>query len=153
MTLDQTSVHRFLNLLLHFCIAILATFVLASLAHSQFVLHELASLGVTIDVATRISSSLDDLSGLLPGYGGILAVGLLIGFSIMGLLRKYRPAVGYWVYPVGGLITVLVAHLAMHPIFNVTLIAGARTPLGLLCQALAGLIGGYVFMQLRRPRQ
>lgn len=135
----------------HLVIAILATFVLASLSHSQFVLHELAGLGVTIDFATRVSSSLDDLSGLLPGYGGILTVGFVIAFSVMGLIRKFRPTTSYWVYPLAGFLAVMVAHLAMHPIFNVTLIAGARSPLGLAFQCLAGLVGGYVFMRLRKP--
>ena len=143
---------KLVNLLFHFLIATTVTFVLASLSHSQFVLQELANLGVEIDIATRISSTLDDLGGLLPGYGGILAIGLLIGFAIMALLRKLRPQTGHWVYPLAGMLTVLVAHLAMHPIFHVTLIAGARTPLGLAFQAFAGLIGGYVFMQLRQPK-
>ena len=124
--------HAFLNLLFHFFIAIVVTFVLASMAHSQFVLHELSSLGVTIDLATRVSSTLDDLGGLIPGYGGILAVGLLIGLSVMALVRKLRPQTSYWVYPLAGLLAVLVAHLAMYPIFNVTLIAGARSTFGMI---------------------
>lgn len=144
-------IQSFFRLVIHFVFAVSATFLVASIAHSQFVLNELASLGISIDFATRFSSTLDDISGLLPGYGGIIFVGLLIGFSVMGLVRKFRPATSYWVYPVAGLLTIMVAHLAMHPIFNVTLIAGARSTAGIIFQGLAGLIGGYVFMQLRRP--
>lgn len=142
----------FLRLTSHFLIAAIATFILASLSHSQFVLHELGALGVEIDFATRISSSLDDLIGLMPGYGAVVAVSLLVGFSIMALLRKFFPKLGYWAFPIAGFLAMLAAHIAMHPLLNITLIAGARSTFGLFCQCLAGLFGGWAFMNMRQPK-
>lgn len=136
---------KVLKLIVPFLLAVLSTFVLASLSHSQFVLHELSALGIEIDFATRLSSSLDDLRGLIPGYGGIIFVALLLGFLIMTAVRKFVPSLGSWTYPLGGGIAILVTLIAMHPIFHITLIAGAREPLGILCQCLAGAFGGWVF--------
>lgn len=139
---------RFLLLGRHFLLAVLVTFILASLAHSQFVLLELAKVGVQIDMASRISMSIDDLIGLGPSYGAIIALSLLLGFTVVGTIRKYRPHTTAWVYPLAGALAMLVMLLAMQPIMHITLIAGARTPFGILAQCLAGFAGGWVFKSL-----
>lgn len=139
-----------LRLVSHFLIAALATFILASLAHSQFVLHELGSLGVEIDFATRLSSTIDDLTGLMPTYGIVVAISLLAGFLITTLVRKYLTKPAFWLYPVAGFVAILTAHIAMHPILDITLIAGARSTFGLICQCLAGAFGGWAFMNMRQ---
>ena len=139
-----------LRLVSHFLIAAMATFLLASLAHSQFVLHELGKLGVEIDFATRLSSTLDDLTGLMPTYGIVVAISLLIGFLITTLVRKYLAKPAHWLYPVAGFVAILAAHIAMHPILDITLIAGARSTFGLICQCLAGAFGGWAFMNMRQ---
>lgn len=133
------------TLFLHFFAAVLVTFVLASLFHSQFVLHELTRLGVEITIQTRITSSMEDLIGLLPGYGAVITVSLLLGFLIIWGVRRFRPSLTVWSYAAGGFTAMLVAHIAMYPIMNITLIAGARSDLGLLCQCVAGLCGGAAF--------
>ncbi len=141
-----------IKLVSHFLIASMATFVLASLAHSQFVLHELGALGVEIDFATRLSSTLDDFIGLMPTYGIVITVSLLLGFVITSLIRKYLKHLGYWLYPIAGFVAILMAHIAMHPILDITLIAGARSTFGLICQCLAGAFGGWAFMNMRQGK-
>jgi hypothetical protein len=37
----------------------------------------------------------------------------------------------------------------MHPILEITLLAGARSTLGFICQSLAGAMGGWIFSYLR----
>jgi hypothetical protein len=139
----------YIRLTSHFLIATLCTFILASLLHSQFVLYELSSIGVTIDWPIRLSSSLDDLLGLSSGYGPIIALGLLFGFSVMAYFRRKHPTATPWLYPLAGLLAMLTMQLAMHPIFDITLIAGARSPWGFAAQCFAGFVGGWVFMHLR----
>ena len=139
----------FAQLTIQFVIAALIAFVFASIFHTQFVLHELIKVGAEISFTTRIDTTFGDLLGLAPGYGPIVALALLLGFLIMLLVRRFFPALGFWIYPIAGFVAIATAHLAMHPIFNVTLIAGARGTLGLLFQCLAGALGGYVFMKFR----
>ncbi|MFQ3235550.1 MAG: hypothetical protein ACI9C4_001109 [Paraglaciecola sp.] len=147
---QECTMKRFLHLGRHFLLAVLVSFILASLAHSQFVLFELAKVGVEIDMASRISMSLDDLLGLRQSYGPVIALSLLLAFAVMGTIRKYRPHTSPWVYPLAGALAMLVMLLSMEPIMNVTLIAGARTAFGILAQCAAGFAGGWVFMKLRQ---
>jgi uncharacterized membrane protein YeaQ/YmgE (transglycosylase-associated protein family) len=42
--------------------------------------------------------------------------------------------------------------IAMQPVLGVTLIAGARSSFGIILQIIAGMIGGFCFMRLRKPQ-
>jgi hypothetical protein len=138
-----------LRLTSHFLIVVLCTFALASLAHSQFVLAELSAVNIDITLAARISMSLDDLLGLFPMFAAAIALSLVLGFGVVALIRKFRPQLSLWLYPAAGAMAMLAMLLAMHPILDITLIAGARSTLGIVFQSLAGLIGGWLFMGLR----
>ena len=141
-----------LHLIADFLLAVLCSFILASLFHSQFVLHGLVKLGIEIDFMTRLSSSFEDMQGLLPTYGAIILVALLTGFTITWLVRKYFTHLTIWLYPLAGAMSIGIALLAMQPILNITLIAGAREIFGFAMQCVAGLIGGWVFMYQRKSR-
>ena len=134
----------------HFLIAVLCTYALASLAHSQFVLSELSAVNIDITLAARISMSLDDILGFFPILAAAIALSLLLGFGTVALIRKFQPQLTLWLYPVAGAAAILVMLLAMHPILDITLIAGARSTLGMISQSLAGLMGGWLFMRLRK---
>lgn len=143
----------YLVLLYDFLLAVLATYVLASLSHSQFVLHELLKLGVEIDFPTRLRSSFEDLVGLIPAYGSAIALALLLGFICCALLNKFVSTSLRWLYPFAGASAMLVALMVMQPILDITLIAGARTGWGMAAQAAAGFFGGGVFLHQRRKHK
>jgi hypothetical protein len=134
----------------HFLIAALCTYILASLAHSQFVLSELSAVNIDITLADRISMSLDDILGFFPILAAAIAFSLLLGFGAVALIRKFQPQLTLWLYPLAGTTAILVMLLAMHPILGITIIAGARSALGIFFQCLAGLSGGWLFMRLRK---
>lgn len=142
-----------LILLLDFLLAVFAAFVLASLFHTQFVLHELVKLGIEIDLTTRLSTSLDDMLGLLPTYGSAIALSLLLGFTATYFLMRRSTKFTPWLYPLAGGVALLSCLLAMHPILDITLIAGARSALGMTAQVLAGVFGGWAFMYQRNKRK
>ncbi len=50
-----------------------------------------------------------------------------------------------WLYSLAGAVAIFTILAAMHPILNVSIIAGARGLSGLLTQSIAGAIGGAVF--------
>ncbi|XOV80747.1 MAG: hypothetical protein ACFHVJ_07320 [Aestuariibacter sp.] len=143
----------FLKLTIRFFMAVLVCFMLASIFHSQFVLIELLKLGVNIPVGDWISMTISDLLGLLPGYGGIITIALLLAFLIMQAIHKWLINLPDWRYPMAGFLALTTALLAMQPLLGVTLIAGARTELGFFSQCLAGAIGGLFFMWLQRQAQ
>lgn len=140
----------FFRLLVHFFTAVLLTFLLASLAHSINVQNALIEVGADIPTSTRIISALNDAFGLLPGYAPVIAVAMLLGWGFAGLLRKYRVKTPDWSYAITGALAMWVMHLAMYPLLNVTLIAGARGATGIALQCVAGFVGGLMFAYLRR---
>ncbi|WP_102795848.1 hypothetical protein [Bowmanella denitrificans] len=134
-----------LVLMFRFFLAWLVCFTLASLMHSQFVLAGLAQQNITISFSDRYQMTLSDWWGLLPTYGAVIAIGLALAFLVVGLLRRHYMRLPAWLYALAGFVALLSIHLAMQPIMDITLIAGARGELGLLTQALAGLAGGWIF--------
>ena len=139
----------YLRLCSHFLIATICAFVLASLFHSQFVMAELTAVGINISLTDRLSMSLDDLIGLYPTYGVVIAISLLLAFSLTTLLLKRFTIPFSLLYFIGGGLSVTTALLVMHPLLDITLIAGARSTFGFIFQALAGAMGGWVFSHLR----
>ncbi len=133
----------------------LATFLVASSLHTFQVLNALSSIGVEISSTEWLSAAWKDAVGLLPTYGIIIAVALLLAFWVVTIIRKYaikhdikKPRF-ITLTSVAGASSIAVALLAMQPILNVTLIAGARGYDGFLLQCFAGLLGGFIYGLLR----
>ncbi|GGD65948.1 hypothetical protein [Lacimicrobium alkaliphilum] len=141
---------KFARLTLRFILAWLTTFTFASIAHSQMVLSGLEQQGIVIPPFERLQMTLSDWWGLLPGYGAVIAVGMLIALCFGGWVCKKTGTPGGLLYPVAGALAMLSIVMAMQPIMDITLIAGARSNTGLALQALSGLIGGWAFYALRK---
>jgi hypothetical protein len=132
-------------------------FVFASVLHSHFVLFELTALNIDIPAPEWLSMVLDDLSGLLPTYGAIIAVTLTLSFFIASrlnsLLEKRALTLtkngAASIFGAAGAVGFLIMLAAMQPILDVTLIAGARSHLGIAAQCIAGFVSGLVYGRLR----
>ena len=129
-------------------IASFVGFFFASLLHTQAVLAKLSEINIKIPLSERVETSLQDLLGLAPSYGLVILIALAIAFSIAGLITKKWHLKAQYLYPLAGACAFLIMLLAMQPILNVTLLAGARGTSGLLMQMSAGLIAGICFAWL-----
>lgn len=134
---------------MHFLAAAIATAVSASLLQTQMVLFELTKLDIKISLSERIYMSWQDLLGLIPPFGAVIAIGLALGFGISKLIMRYTPFKSSLLYVLAGGAVMAVILLAMQPVLGVTLIAGARSSIGIVLQIVAGLLGGFCFMRLR----
>ncbi|MDC8830014.1 hypothetical protein [Alteromonas gilva] len=143
-------------------IAWLATYTIASLSQSQFVLLELSALGVNINGNLWLKHMVLDWWGLLPKYGSAILASLAIALLISGRLGHALKLRSNWLHPLAGAVAMLAMLAVMHPIMDVTLIAGTRSLPAQIWQALAGGIGGLLYKFLRqdvarwivqRPRQ
>lgn len=137
---------------LRFLRAWLLTFSLASMAHTQFNLWQLSQVDVSVNIMQRISMTGADWLGLLPTYGIIIGVGLLLGWLICTALlhvTKANKTITKISYILTGGLTIATIHIAMYPILQVTLIAGARD-WGLGLQILCGVIGACWFVYPQR---
>lgn len=141
-----------LLLTLHFLLATVVTVIFACIAQTQMVLHELSQLEVQISLSKRLYMSWQDLAGLLPSYGSIILLGLAIGFGATKLIRRYTSIKSSNLYIFAGGAVMAVILIAMQPVLGVTLIAGARSSVGIILQIIAGMIGGFCFMSLRKPQ-
>jgi len=97
-----------------------------------------------------------DALGLLPTYGVIIAVTLVLAFLATHFIvkRLNQNASGssnrtrFILFTIAGGLSFLLMLIAMQPILNVTLIAGARTTLGLSAQCMAGICAGGLYSYL-----
>lgn len=137
---------------MHVLIASIVGFIFASIMHTQAVLAKLTEIEIFISMADRIRSTWQDLIGLAPSYGVIIVIVLLLSFSVAGLVNKKLAMPINIIYPAAGGTGFLLMLLAMQPILDVTLIAGARGLSGLTLQVSAGVLAGICFAILAKRR-
>lgn len=134
-----------------FAAAVLAGFLAASFLHSQFVLAGLSRVGADIGLDDRLRMTGGDLAGLLPSYGGVLAVALALGFLVAWAAKRWLKPLAPVAYPLAGAAAVAAALWLMRLQFEMTPVAGARGTWGFLAQCAAGALAGALFARLR-PR-
>ena len=101
-----------------------------------------------VGIGKRIAVTGHDLVGMAPTLLPLIAIGLLIAFLVTGLLCRWVPNARFGLYVLAGAIAVLGVHFSLYQVFDITLVAVARTTGGLVTQAAAGALGGYVFVRL-----
>jgi hypothetical protein len=138
----------FPRLLLAFLPATVLTYSLATVAHTQQVLVRLSDMGVSLSAADCLSVVVGDWLGMYL-YLMVIAVGLLLAFTIAALLPVKAPYCGMPMYALAGALAMLVILLSMREFASLTPIAGARGGVGLFLQCLAGAFGGMCFDLLR----
>ena len=142
------------RVILAFLAAVVVTEVTGAVVQTQFVLASLTDLGIEISLTQRLAMTIHDIAGLVEIYLPVIAVGFIIAFGIAALVVRWllpgRAAIGY---PLAGLTAVVAAIVIMTLMFDVSPIAGARSTPGLIGQALAGALGGWIFYRLTRFTQ
>ncbi len=132
--------------------AVLVTLIVASFLHSHFTLQGLRAVGAVVSPADAWATAKADLTGLAPAFGAVIALALLLGFLIAGLVRRYVKWPRALAYGLGGGAAMLTALWLMHYNFQITPIGTARSWAGFLSLGLAGAIGGLVFTWITRNR-
>ena len=133
-----------------FSAAVFTAYFLGAIASTQFILSNVASMGLPVSFANRLSASAHDLIGMATSYLPLIATGFLIAFAItMGIL-KFLPNLRTTGYVLGGAVAVLALLLIMQSLFGMHPLPATRTTAGLIAQVLAGAAGGYIFVVLTR---
>ncbi len=137
-----------------FLVALSATYLLGSIAATQFVLQEVVALGPVVPWSVRLETTGQDLVGLAGSYLPLLALAFVLALPVAARLVRLAPAARPAWYPAAGFVAVLALHLIMKAVLGVTGIAATRSLAGLLAQGAAGAVGGALFQVLtagRRP--
>jgi len=136
-----------------FIFAVMVTFSLGAIASTQSVISSLADMGAPLTVNERLSMTLHDLVGMLPLYGSLVAIGFLLALPVAGWASHRLGSLRVLGFVLAGALAVFLVHAGLHSIFGTSLVAGARSTLGLSVQILAGAIGGYCYLLIRdEPR-
>ncbi len=85
---QKTKLVRFGLFIFQLLITTIVTFIIASALHTQSVLSGLISVGAEIPLGLRIETVFVDFVGLLPTYGSIVFVGMLIAMTVAILIAK-----------------------------------------------------------------
>lgn len=134
-------------------LAVIVTAGLGTFASAQFVIADLSAVGAAVPISERLAMTGNDLAGLMPLYALFIAIGFAIAFPVAALLSRFVIGPGSLVFVGAGATSMAVMLLAMEQVFfGVPIIAGARSGLGFLVQALCGAGGGYVFVNFRRAK-
>jgi hypothetical protein len=131
--------------LLAFLLAVLCAYLAAAVLSTQSVMSSLTDMGIEVTLAVRWGTTLHDLLGLLPTLMPLLAVALLLGFVVAGGFVRWQPTWRGFGFPLAGFLAIVVMHLLMRQVLELTPVAAARNLPGLLLQGAAGALGGYVY--------
>lgn len=141
---------RFVQTLLPWLAAVVVSYALACLAATQSVVGRLQGMGMPISLGVRLQMSGQDLLGMAELFLPMIAAGLLLAFLLAGWLGRRQAARRTGWFILAGATALIGIHLALQWAFDITLVAVARTPLGLVSQALAGAAGGYLYTRLKK---
>lgn len=134
-----------IRLLWFYLLAVLLSYILASIFSTQSVFSSLASMGVPIGPGDRLRGSLHDLVGMAGLLLPVIAAGFAIALPVAGFLGRRSPARRTALFTLAGALALLTIHYSIEAAFGIKFIAGARTIAGLSSQALAGAVGGFAF--------
>ncbi len=137
-----------LRVLRAFFSAVILAYVVAVFNGTQGVLNNIAAMGMPVSMADRMGAVLHDLIGMAASYLPLITLALLIAFLATGLLIRWFGWPRSPLYALGGFVAIIALHLIMDAALGLVGIAAARTLTGLLLQALAGALGGWLFAAL-----
>ncbi|MCW8090489.1 hypothetical protein [Alteromonas sp. ASW11-130] len=142
--LDMANTIQFLKA---WIVASLVAFVLAAVMHTQMVLIGLVNIDININVSDWLLTTFQDIWGLLPTYAPVIGLALFIAMIVVVIFAKFIAAPALLSF-IGGGMAIFTVLVTMQPIMHITLIAGAREPVGFALQCLSGAVGGLVFAKL-----
>jgi hypothetical protein len=149
---------RILRRIVAFVVAAAVMVVLGSAAHSYFVQeawsiaagHADGTAPASIPFVDRLSWAAHDLGGMLPQYGALTSVALLIAFLIAGALARYS-GFRVIVFGIAGAFAIFVLFAALKLFVGTIGVFGARGAIGFAAQMAVGSVAGVVFAQLTPP--
>lgn len=141
-----------------FLVSVAFAVVLSSVAHSLFIqaawseaagMAEGAAPGA-LSVSERLSWIAHDLAGMetnSPPIGPVIAVALLLGFVVAGLISRFvgLRTIGF---VSAGAVAFFVMFMAIKATQGTIGLAGARSVFGMSAQLIVGALSGWIFARM-----
>jgi|TARA_B110000495_G_C22899410_1_gene524811 hypothetical protein len=135
-----------------FLAAVIAAYVLGAIFVSQGNIASIVAMDFDVSVAQRFDAALHDVTNMTGIYLPVIAVSYLISMPVATFLIKYAPQLRTLLYVLAGATGLLVIHLILKLVLGISGIAPTRTLVGLIAQAIAGGVGGYLFHVISMKR-
>lgn len=142
---------RRLRYLLALLAATAATVVAGSIVQTQFNLAALGALGLSVPLADRAATTLQDLLYFAPMLAAIVLPGFIVAFVTATWLAHRWPAIRGGLFVAAGACALLAALLLMQAALGLTVIAAARGAAGCLALLLCAGLGGGLYARLTAP--
>ena len=128
-----------------FLAAVIATYVLGAIFISQGNIANIIAMNFEVTMAQRFDAAIHDVTHMTDIYLPVIAVSFLISMPVATLIIKYVPHLRMIGYVLAGAAGLFALHLIMKMVLGLSGIAPTRSVVGLIAQALAGGVGGYLF--------
>ena len=135
-----------------FFAAVIAAYVLGAIFISQGNIASIIALDFDVSVAQRFEAALHDVTHMTNIYLPVIAVSYFVSMPVARFIIKYVPQQRAILYALAGAVGLVAIHLIMKMVLGLTGIAATRTFVGLLAQAIAGGVGGYLFHRISLNR-
>lgn len=135
-----------------FLAAVIATYVLGAIFISQGNIANIIAMDFEVSMTQRFDAAIHDVTHMTDIYLPVIAVSFLIAMPVATLIIKYVPHLRMIGYVLAGAVGLFALHLIMKMVLGISGIAPTRTVIGLIAQALAGGVGGYLFHLLSMKR-
>lgn len=129
------------------------SYFLASTGASGHVMSNLGDMGIALTTGQKWTHLSHDWLAFTKIFLPVILLCLLIGFMVARLLLNIDALANLttFAYVTAGAAALLVVHQILFTLFEMHPIAASRTVLGLLMQAVAGGVGGWLFAKLSYP--
>lgn len=135
---------------LGFLAGLLVLNIIGVIVSTQFNLGHLLALGVDISFATRVSTTLFDITSMQPLFGMIFGTGFLIAMVVGHFIAKWVKILPDLVFALAGFAAIAITLFALKAAFDITAIGAAREWDGFLSLAFVGALSGYAFSLARQ---
>ena len=131
-----------------FLVTVVVSAILTSIVSTQLVLADIQSFGLAVSFADRLQATLHDLLGLALPLLMLIGLSFLVAFVIArNAIRIIGGNKSIW-YMAAGFTSMPAAIVLIKYFMGGTLLASARTSLGMLLVACCCMAGGWLFAYL-----
>lgn len=131
-----------------FVTAVVFAAILTSIVSTQLVLADIQSFGLAVSLGDRLQATLHDLLGLALPLVMVIGLSFLVAFIVArNAIRMIGGSKMIW-YMAAGFTSVPAGIFLIKYFMGGTLLASARTSLGMLLVACCCMAGGWLFAHL-----
>ncbi len=131
-----------------FLLAVIAAYLLGAIFVSQGNIAAVVALGFDVGMGQRLDAAVHDMLNMTDIYLPLVATSLLLGFPVAYAIVRKRPHLRLIGYTMAGFVALIAIHVIIKAVVGISGVAPTRTLPGLLCQGIAGGVGGYLFYRL-----